>query len=178
MKGGVEGTMLNREEIRKLIEEKELINNYFSLDIQLTPNGFDLTTGAVFEFIESGMLDFSNKERVIPETKELIPSRKNQSDKFGWWALRPGAYKVKTNEVVNLPKDVIAISFPRSSLLRMGAFVQNAVWDAGFRGNGEFVLVVQNPKGLKLKQNARIVQLIFNKITETNYGYQGIFQQK
>ena len=170
--------MLNRQEIQKLIEEKQLITDYIKLDIQLTSNGFDLTAASVFEFVAAGILDFSNNERVIPQVREILPKKNKSEDKFGWWVLKKGAYKIRTNEIVNLPKDLVAISFPRSSLLRMGAFVQNAVWDAGFRGKGEFILVVQNPKGLRLKQNARVVQLIFNKISQTNQSYQGIYQQK
>ncbi len=58
--------MLNREEVKKLIEEKELIKGYFDLDVQLTPNGFDLTCGNIFSFEGRGALDFSNSERELP----------------------------------------------------------------------------------------------------------------
>ena len=83
--------MLNKKEIKKLIEEHKLIEGYFSLDKQLTPNGFDLTVEKVFEFDGAGSLDFSNKERELPQTKEIIPSKKNPDDKFGWWHLGKGA---------------------------------------------------------------------------------------
>ncbi len=169
--------MLNRQEIEKLINEKELISGFFDLNVQLTPNGFDLTVAAVSEFIEAGALDFSNKQRLIPEAKELIPVKKNQEDKFGWWHLKPGIYKIRSNEVINLPKDLGAVAFPRSSLLRMGVFSQNGVWDAGFKGKSEFVLVVGNPAGLRLKQNARVIQLVFWPMNETRIGYNGIYQE-
>ena len=60
----------------------------------------------------------------------------------------------------------------------MGAFTQTGVWDAGFKGKSEFILVNENSQGLRLKQNARIIQLIFIKINQTNLGYQGIYQEK
>ncbi len=170
--------MLNRQEIQKLIKEKGLITDYLNLDIQLTPNGFDLTAGNVFEFIDFGALDFSNKERVIPQVKEVPLKKKNPQDKFGWWNLKKGAYKIKTNESFNLPTDLAVIAAPRSSLLRMGVFTQTAVWDAGFKGKSEFILVVENPKGIRLKQNARIIQVVFIRINKTNLGYQGIYQMK
>ncbi len=170
--------MLNREEIQRLIKEKNLIEGYINLDTQLTPNGFDLTVAGVFEFNTPGALDFSNKEREIPESKEILAKKKNLKDKFGWWRLAKGAYKIRTNEIVNLPYDLVALAFSRTSLLRMGAFTQHGVWDAGFRGKGEFILVVTNPKGLKLKQNSRIAQLIFIKINKTEQGYRGIYQNK
>jgi len=170
--------MLNRQEIAKLIKEKNLVQDYINLDVQLTPNGFDLTVANVFAFNTPGALDFSNKEREIPSLKEVITKKKNLKDKFGWWHLKQGAYKIRTNEIINLPRDLIALAFSRTSLLRIGAFTQHGVWDAGFRGKSEFILVVNNPKGLKLKENARIAQLVFLKIKKTSKGYQGIYQGK
>jgi dUTP pyrophosphatase len=170
--------MLNREEIKRLIENDNLITDYCDLETQLTPNGFDLTAAKIFEFSGPGAVDFSNKERKIPECRELAFSKEDPDDRFGWWKLGPGIYKVLTNEKVKLPLDLIGVAYPRSSLLRMGAFTQTGVWDAGFNGASEFVLVVANSRGIKLKQNARIAQLLFTKITETETGYSGIYQNK
>jgi len=170
--------MLNDKEIKRQIKEKSLIKDFIHLETQTTPNGFDLTVNKIFKFNGAGALDFSNKEREIPVEKELVPKFKNPRDKFGWWNLKKGAYKIKTNECVNIPKDLVAIAFSRSSLLRMGAFTQTAVWDAGFRGISEFILIVNNPKGIRVKQNARIVQLVFLKINEVTHGYQGIYQKR
>ncbi len=170
--------MLNREEIKRLIEKNSLVSGYPDLDTQLTPNGFDLTAAKIYEFAGSGALDFSNKERKIPECRELVPQKVKPQDEYGWWNLGPGIYKVVSNEKVKLPLDLIGMAFSRSSLLRVGAFTQTGVWDAGFEGISEFVLVVINPLGLKLKQNARVAQLLFTKITETETGYNGIYQNK
>jgi dUTP pyrophosphatase len=170
--------LLNKPEIKKRILSQGLIQDYLNLDIQLTPNGFDLTAGCVFEFDTAGALDFSNNERVIPAGKELTPKKNAPKDKFGWWKLQKGTYKIKTNETVNLANDLIALAFSRTSLLRMGCFTQHGVWDAGFKGKGEFVLIVDNPEGVSLKQNARIAQLIFLPINEIDKGYSGIYQNK
>ncbi|MCM8781597.1 MAG: deoxyuridine 5'-triphosphate nucleotidohydrolase [Candidatus Omnitrophica bacterium] len=170
--------MLNRQEVEGFIKEKGLVDNYIDLKTQLTPNGFDLTVFKVFEFDAAGALDFSNRERIVPEGKEILPHKKNPDEKFGWWDLKKGAYKVKTNEVINLPNDLIAIAFSRTSLLRMGAFTQHGVWDAGFKGKGEFILVVENPQGIRLKQNARIAQLVFQSINETSDGYKGTYGER
>ena len=168
--------MLNREEIKRLIAENNLVSGCIELDTQLTPNGIDLTISQVWQFSGAGSLDFSNKERVLPEYSFIEPQKKNSADAFGWWHLTRGAYKIVTNEVVALPRDLIGIAFPRSSLLRMGMFTQTGVWDAGFHGRSEFILIVENPLGAHLKQNARVVQLMFTKITETEQGYGGKYQ--
>jgi len=168
--------MLNHQEIEELINLKGLIEGYVDLKTQLTPNGFDLTVGQLFEFDAPGALDFSNKERMVPAGKELPAKKEKPDDKFGWWSLPPGAYRVRTNETVNIPADLTAIAFSRTSLLRMGCFTQNGVWDAGFKGRSEFILVVGNPKGLRLKQNARVAQITFFKINAVRKGYQGVYQ--
>lgn len=167
--------MLNKKEIKQLIDEKRLIEDYINLDKQLTPNGFDISLSKVFAFNSQGHLDFSNSERVIPAGKELIPQKNNSEDKYGWWDLPAGAYKVRTNETVNLPNNLTALGFTRTSLLRMGGLTQNGVWDAGFKGKGEFILLVSNPQGIKIKQNARVVQLVFLGVDETEE-YQGIYK--
>jgi dUTP pyrophosphatase len=168
--------MLNREEIATFIKEKKLIENYINLDTQLTPNGFDLTVQSIFEFDTAGAIDFSNKERQIPQGNEIIPRKEKEAEAFGWWHLLPGAYKIKSNETVRLPNDIIALAYTRTSLLRAGAFTLHGVWDAGFRGKSEFILVVDNPHGVRLKQNARIAQLVFFHIQETFHGYRGVYQ--
>ncbi|MFC1674474.1 hypothetical protein ACFL1K_01075 [Candidatus Omnitrophota bacterium] len=101
-----------------------------------------------------------------------------QSRTIGWWELKKGGYKVRTNEVVNLSNDLTALAFARTSLLRIGGFTQHGVWDAGFRGKGEFILIVENPNGLRIKQNARIAQLIFLPIKEIDKGYEGIYKER
>lgn len=169
--------MLNKNELQELISKKSLISEYINLEKQLTPNGFDITVSKIFEYDSTGELDFSNSERVIPKCREIIPAKKKEEDKYGWWDLKKGAYKILTNEEIHMPNDLIAIAFTRSSLLRMGAFTQNGVWDAGFFGRSEFILVVENNFGIKIKQNARIIQLVFQKISEVEEGYKGIHQE-
>lgn len=167
--------MLNQQEIRKLIQRHKLIEGCIDLETQLTSNGFDLTCASIAQFSQRGALDFSSKERIIPACKDLLPKKSKPQDKFGWWLLKQGTYKVKTNETVNLPHNLVAMAFSRTSLLRMGGFTQHGVWDAGFCGKGEFILSVENPLGIKLKQNARIAQLVFLQINKTSSPYRGIF---
>ena len=170
--------MLNHNEIEAFIVENKLLEGFIDLEKQLTPNGFDLTAGKIFEFNGQGSVDFSNKERIMPECREMVPVKANISDKHGWWDLPKGAYKVMTNETINMPSDMTALAFTRTTLLRMGAFTQNGVWDAGFSGKSEFILVVENPSGIRIKQNARVVQLVFERIKGAEKLYNGIFQNK
>jgi dUTP pyrophosphatase len=169
--------MLNKQEIKALIDEKKLVSDYIDLDVQLTPNGFDLSAAKIFKFIGRGALDFSNRERLLPESEEIPAQKQKKDERWGWWELTAGTYKVRTNETVTLPNNLIALCYSRTSLLRMGAYTQHGVWDAGFSGKGEFILVVGSSAGIRLKQNARIAQLVFFPTEETE-GYNGIYQEK
>ena len=168
---------LNSEELREAVESG-LVENFIDLETQLTPNGFDLTAKEIHRFEDSGKLDFSNSEREIPETKKVEPEKENADDEYGWWKLGPGAYKIRTNEIVDLPEDVIGFAYPRSSLLRMGCTIENGVWDAGFRGRSEFLLIVENQDGVEIKENTRVNHIVFEKIQETDQGYEGRYQEE
>jgi dUTP pyrophosphatase len=80
------------------------------------------------------------------------------------------------NEIVHLPKDIMALGRPRSSLLRCGVTVGTAVWDAGYEGRSQSLLVVYNKLGFRVQQNARVTQLVFLTLTGESEGYNGIYQ--
>ena len=164
--------MLNDKQLRELITEHELITEYIDLDTQLQPSGFDLSLSSIEEYLGGGAVDFSNKERVIAETRTITP------DGDGWYSLKQGVYKVVYNEVVKMPLNVAAIARTRSTLLRNGAEVGTAVWDPGYEGRSSSMLTVHNPNGLRLKKDARVAQLIFFQTGEVDRGYSGVYQKE
>ena len=95
-----------------------------------------------------------------------------------WLFLKKGSYKITFNEVVSIPTDVCAIGLPRSSLLRMGVSVHTAVWDAGYKGRSEALLVVYNEDGFYIKKNARVLQLLFMKLGSAQEGYKGRYMNE
>lgn len=147
-----------------------LIENIIDVDTQIQPNGFDLTLLSVSKFDGEGCIDFSNKNRVLPN---LIPI---DFDSNGWIKLLQGCYIITFNEIVNLPNDITAIGRPRSSILRMGATIQTAVWDAGYCGRSQSLLVVFNESGIRISKNARVLQLVFIRLSKDTNGYKGIYQ--
>ncbi len=170
--------ILSDQEIKTLIETHGLVQDFINLDTQLTSNGLDLTVASIHEFAGPGRIDFSNDERALPETREIPVEKKDAEDEYGWWRLRPGAYKIRTNETVKIPANMVALAFPRSSLLRAGVHIKNGVWDAGFQGKSEFLLVVENPDGVEIKQNARVNHLVFLWMSsETRDAYNGIYNE-
>ena len=164
-------TALSRERLRKLINKKPpLIEGYMNLDEQLQPNGFDLTIRDISVLQSPGVITVDNSQRVVSDLSPLM------FDGTGYIDLPPGVYSITYNEVVNLPLDVMALATPRSSLLRCGVTVNTAVWDAGYCGRSQSLLVVYHPEGFRLQQNARVLQLVFLGLDGQTEGYNGTYQ--
>ena len=166
--------MLSHEELVSLVNNKPpLVEQMIDPYIQIQPNGIELTLSRVEVHEGSGAIAFDNSERKLPLTKNL------DFDSDGWLHLPKGSYKIMFNEIVNIPKNIAAIAKPRSSLLRCGATVETAVWDAGYSGRSESLLVVCNENGFKIKKNARVLQLLFFRLgEEVREGYSGIYQNE
>ena len=166
------GNPLNHEEIARLLENNPpLIEDYVALESQLQPNGFDLSLREAARFGTPGQLGVSDADRAL-STAEPI-----DFDASGWLELAQGAYLITFNEIVNLPPGLMALGRPRSSLLRSGAALHTAVWDAGYRGRSQSLLTVHHPHGFRLQRNARLAQLVFFRLsTPPEQGYRGQYQ--
>ncbi|MFH1779515.1 MAG: deoxyuridine 5'-triphosphate nucleotidohydrolase [Candidatus Micrarchaeota archaeon] len=150
--------ILSKKEILDEIIKNKLVENAVDLKQQVQPASLDLTLNKVFEIETKGVIDFDNSEREVSETRE-IPFEND------WVDLEPGIYKVSFNEAIKLTPEIAGITAPRSSLSRSGCFVEVGFWDPGYHGKGESTLVVGG-KGLRLKKNAKIAQMIFFKLSE------------
>lgn len=164
--------VLSREQLRELAgESPALVSGWSDLDQQLQPNGLDLTLAQVHRHSGRGTIGVSNKQRVLPDLIPLAP------DADGFLELEPGIYHVTYNEVVSLPKNVMAFGRPRSSLNRSGVTIHTAVWDAGYSGRSTSLMSVLNPAGFRVQIGARVLQLVFVGLAaEAAEGYQGIYQ--
>jgi dUTP pyrophosphatase len=162
--------VLPRETIWQLIHTApELASGLPDPDRQVQLSGLDVTLGAVFQLTESGRL--GTDERHIPDRVPLA------FDFWGWLHLGPGSYMIQINETVRLPLDIMALGRARSTLLRCGATLHTAVWDPGYAGKSECLLTVENPAGIELQKDARIMQLVFFRLEQpTDVGYAGRYQ--
>ncbi|MFC2052196.1 deoxyuridine 5'-triphosphate nucleotidohydrolase [Chloroflexota bacterium] len=165
--------VLSKQDIHSLLQQKPpLIEDYIDLEAQLQPNGFDLTLREVALPQSSGRIAASNAQRLVPDLAPLV------FDGLGFIDLIPGVYIITYNEIVHLPTNVMALARPRSSLLRCGVTIDTAVWDAGYSGRSQSLMVVYNPQGFRLQKNARVVQLVFFQLTGDTEGYQGVYQRE
>jgi len=161
--------ILTEDDIRQLCFEKKppLLDGLIDPDIQIQPNGVDLSVETISRYQNGGQIGFKGFNTIIPETKPIV----FESNK--WAVLEKGCYLVTFREYMNMPTNLMAIGRPRSSLLRMGATVETAVWDAGFRGKSGSMLIIYNENGIKISQNARVIQLVFIELKKDTRGYMG-----
>ena len=161
--------ILSDRTIRDMIVEKTLKITPLSEE-QIQPASIDIRLGNTFSIVDdtpSGIitLDSEIKYKTITAEKYLI---------------LPGQFVLATTmEYFELPDDLTAFVEGRSSLGRMGLFIQNAGWvDPGFKGEITLELFNANRCAIELTAGRRVGQLVFAKMDRAaqdpyNGKYQG-----
>ncbi|MBO5575473.1 MAG: dCTP deaminase [Ruminococcus sp.] len=147
--------ILSDRTIRDMIAEKNLKITPLSEE-QIQPASVDIRLGNTFSIVDdtpSGIitLDSEIKYKTITADKYLI---------------LPGQFVLATTmEFFELPDDLTAFVEGRSSLGRMGLFIQNAGWvDPGFKGEITLELFNANRCAIELTAGRRVGQLVFAKM--------------
>jgi dUTP pyrophosphatase len=166
--------VLSREEILTCIRANPpLIQNIPDIKNQLQPNGFDLTIKEIAGLISPGTIGTDNADRILSSSSVV------DFDNKSFLHLPAGSYLVTCNEIVNLPRTIMALARPRSSLLRCGVAIHTAVWDAGYSGRSQALMVVYNQQGFTISKDARFMQLVFYYLSrQVEEGYNGFFQNE
>ncbi|MCM1579483.1 MAG: dCTP deaminase [Ruminococcus sp.] len=120
---------------------------------QLQPASVDIRLGNTFKVTEdicSGVIGLNDE----------IKYKTIETDKY---VLLPGQFVLaSTMEYFCLPDYITAFVEGRSSLGRMGLFIQNAGWvDPGFEGEITLELFNANRCAIELKAGRRVGQLVF-----------------
>lgn len=162
--------ILSDGEIYKLLEEKSL--QIEPLDIeQIQPASLDIRLGNTFCVVE----DDSNG---IIRLNEEIEYKTIITDKY---MLMPGQFVLATTiEYFKFPDNVTAFVEGRSSLGRIGLFIQNAGWvGPGFEGEITLELFNANSWAIELKAGYRIGQLVFARMDKSAlHPYSGKYQKQ
>ena len=120
---------------------------------QIQPASVDIRLGNTFSIVEDSSTGVINLENEI--TYKRI-----QTDTY---VLLPGQFILATTmEYFRLPNNLTAFVEGRSSLGRLGLFIQNAGWvDPGFRGEITLELFNANRCAIELRSGRRVGQLVF-----------------
>jgi dUTP pyrophosphatase len=172
------GAVLGRAALlERLARQPPLVEGLADPARQVQPHGIDLRLESIWELTAAGAIAADPPADAPAAPDRQLPAR--AAVPFapdGRVHLPPGAYLVRFLESVHLPADLMALGRPRSTLLRCGATLHTAVWDAGYRGRSEALLVVSNPHGLWLARGARLLQLVFFALDAPGATYRGAYQ--
>lgn len=147
--------ILSDRTIIKMLDDKSLTIAPLERE-QIQPASVDIRLGNTFSIVEdtpSGIITLDH----------LIKYKSIQTDTY---LILPGQFVLATTmEYFELPDNLTAFVEGRSSLGRMGLFIQNAGWvDPGFKGEITLELYNANRCAIELKSGRRIGQLVFAKM--------------
>ena len=161
--------ILSDETLRAMMAERSIVVEPIE-PYQVQPASIDLRLGRHFLKIDENTLESLSLDSELPyiriEKDEIV--------------IPPHSFLLATTvEFIRIPANVTAFVEGRSSIGRMGLFIQNAGWvDPGFEGNITLELFNANRLPLRLASGRRICQIVFafmDKATQTPYAgkYQG-----
>ncbi len=147
--------ILSDKTITRMLAERSLVIEPVTAE-QIQPASVDIRLGRTYSIVDdtpSGILTLDNeiKYKTISADTYLI---------------MPGQFVLATTmEYFELPDDLTAFVEGRSSLGRMGLFIQNAGWvDPGFQGEITLELFNANRCAIELTAGRRIGQLVFARM--------------
>lgn len=160
--------ILSDKTIMKMLEEKSLTITPIEPE-QIQPASVDIRLGNTFSIVEDSSTGVITLENEI----------KYKTIETDTYVLLPGQFVLATTmEYFELPDDLTAFVEGRSSLGRMGLFIQNAGWvDPGFNGEITLELFNANRCAIELKSGRRVGQLVFAEMDDVALNpYNGKYQ--
>ena len=160
--------ILSDKTLNKLLDDEELIIDPVK-DSQIQPASVDMRLGKSFLKINENLMEVMT----LQDELEYVKLDKEEI------VIPPNSFLLaSTREYIKLPENITAFVEGRSSIGRMGLFIQNAGWvDPGFEGKITLELFNANRLPIKLIAGRRICQLVFAEMDETAESpYQGKYQ--
>ncbi len=165
--------ILGVNELLKLVKEKNLVENLCERErTHPEGTGFDIRIGELYEVRGEGFLGV--EERDTPHT-ELIA--KFDPEERREVSLNPNTYYLmKTIEKVNIPKDLLAMFTPRSTLFRSGVYIFGGQVAPGYCGGLTMGIYNFSNEEFKLELGARVLHLMFFQVKGDSNLYRGQWQ--
>ena len=160
--------ILSDKTIQKLLDDGSL--SIAPLEAaQIQPASVDIRLGNTFSIVED------TPGGVISLSREIA----YKTIRAETYLLLPGQFVLATTmEYFKLPDNMTAFVEGRSSVGRLGLFVQNAGWvDPGFEGEITLELYNANRCAIELQSGRRVGQLVFAQLDEhAQNPYRGKYQ--
>lgn len=160
--------VLSDKTILEMVDSGKLVINPMH-GSQVQPASVDFRLGSSFSTV-------SSPHRNVISFEDKIEYETINSNRY---LLLPGQFVLATTmEYFELPDDITAFVEGRSSLGRLGLFIQNAGWvDPGFKGEITLELYNANRCAIELEAGKRIGQLVYMRMDRpAEKPYRGKYQ--
>jgi dCTP deaminase len=167
---------LSDSSIKRLIEENRIVIDPIDLETQVQPASIDLKLNNSFKVLKGRKLEkeelqyltcpgsFEESERAVRMDKP------NEFEEYTGHRIVIPAHSfvlASTKEWIELPDFISGAVEGRSSVGRIGLFIQNAGWiDPGFKGQITLELFNANDMPIVIEAGRRICQLVLEKTNE------------
>ena len=171
-------SVLGIDEVLRRVKKEKLVAGLGQRELKNPEGvGVDLRLGAIYRIVSGGaFIEADLGKRKGVKTK-LLAEYKNRARKQIEVIIKPGDYYLaSTLEIINTPKDLMPLVFPRTSLFRAGLLLLNSKTDPGYKGTLTMGLKNLSDFDVKLQMGARICNIVFFKIEGSTVGYRGQHQ--
>ncbi len=142
-------------------------------EIKINPNGVDLKVSEVFLVDEDSVSVMNGAVREITPGKKLVKIGKD-----GFHSLKRGVYDIRLANKITIPKNAVALFYPRSTLNRLGMVKsQTAVGDSGYSGYPTQTVFVPI-KSFKIHKDEYWIQMMYLDCEESGKIYSGHWQNE
>ncbi len=151
--------ILNDKELKKLIKSGNLIIDPIE-EYQIQPSSIDFRLGNDFLVYTDSIDILDVKDDSYQNKLEKVVVGKEG------FVIQPKQFVLATTiEYLKLPDYITAFVEGRSSLGRLGLFIENAGWvDAGFEGTITLEFFNANSRPIRIYPGMRVCQLVFAKM--------------
>lgn len=166
--------ILGISELHKLVKEKKLVENLCDRELNNPEGaGFDLRLGELYKIVgKEGFLGI--EERDTPKIELVVQYKEGKNNKA---VIKPGEYYLmKTIERVNMPDNLEALFYPRTTLYRSGIFFRAGECSPGYCGELTFALANLGPATITIETGARVAHVVFWEVKGTTNLYRGQWQ--
>jgi hypothetical protein len=144
-----------------MVDMHELLTGYIHEGKQFAPDGSSavLTVKRIGRLSAGGALDFGGSEYAEAEVSWIEPQKQSAEDKYGWWKLSQGHYRIEINESVSVPEDqpTALLLHPWPDAVRAGVnHPSEVITDSR---EPLFTHIGVGPQGISIKENARLGRL-------------------
>src|SRR3989344_4764390 len=165
--------VLSQSKIKRLIKSKKLVEGLGKRDLENPEGaGLDLRLGELFKIKGETFLGVETRNTVDHKSVAKYDPKKTTS-----YTIKPGEfYLMQTVEKVNLPDNIVAIPYPRSTLLRSGIWLLLTQVAQGYNGILTFGIKNMGNSLFKVELGARVAHIIFYEIAGRGAAYRGQWQ--